>query len=386
MEWRMTDQQPETPQVLATELLHQAERCASAGLLGAAQALFVQAWTIGAQHDPDIASTAAWGVACLFVRMGLYDQSAEWFKRVVTPPVGGKRLWITTVQMLEEACQMLSANPPEVAADALPALPQPIFAPSQPAADLPALGIRSLGCFQILRGGVVLPACKARKSIALFRYLLTRHHRTAHKEELMELLWPNAHPREAAHSLHVAVNALRRHVDPRESSYLLFEAGYYTVSPDAPVEIDCDTFDALIDEAEGYWRANDLLCAERAFSRAIACYQGDYFVDTHDLTWAVAKRERLLGRYLSALEHLGRICFNQRHFQQAAECYQRLLDRDGYREDAYCQLMRCYSELGRRSEALQLYKRCALILATDLGLEPMQETQALYRVISGADA
>jgi LuxR family maltose regulon positive regulatory protein len=45
--------------------------------------------------------------------------------------------------------------------------------------------------------------------------------------------------------------------------------------------------------------------------------------------------------------------------------------------------MRCYSELGRRSEALQQYKRCATILANDLGLEPMEETQALYRAICG---
>jgi DNA-binding SARP family transcriptional activator len=379
MERRMAKEQPENPQELAAELLQQAERCVSVGLLEPAQILLTQVWTIGVQHDLDIANTAAWGIACLLVRLGCYDQSAEWFKRVAGPPVGSEGLWATTMEMLEQACQGLAANLRQTSvAQALPA-------PSAPAADMPALTIRNLGCFQVIRDGTPLPVCKARKSIALFRYVLTRRHRTAHKEELMELLWPNAHPREAAHSLHVAVNALRRYIDPRENSYLLFEAGYYTINPDAPVEIDCDTFEALINEAEAYWRANDLLCAEHTFSQAIASYQGDYVVDAHDMTWAVAKRERLLGRYLTALEHLGQICFNQRLFEQAADCYQRLLERDGYREDAHCQLMRCYSELGRRNEALQQYKRCAFILANDLALEPMQETQALYRLIAGAD-
>jgi DNA-binding SARP family transcriptional activator len=201
----------------------------------------------------------------------------------------------------------------------------------------------------------------------------------------MELLWPDAHPREAAHSLHVAVNALRRYIDPAAGSYLLFEAGHYMVSPDAPLQNDCDTFEHLINEAQQFWRSSDLLRAEQSFSQAITCYQGDYQILAHDLTCALATRERLLACYLSALDQLGQVYFEQRRFQQAAECYQRLLERDEYREDVHCQLMRCYSQLGRRSEALQQYKRCATLLANDLGLKPMQETQALYGAIFGTN-
>ncbi len=58
-----------------------------------------------------------------------------------------------------------------------------------------------------------------------------------------------------------------------------------------------------------------------------------------------------------------------------------VLERDGYREDAYCQLIRCYWQLGRRSEALRQYERCVTILRRDLGLEPMPEIQELYRAI-----
>lgn len=71
-----------------------------------------------------------------------------------------------------------------------------------------------------------------------------------------------------------------------------------------------------------------------------------------------------------------------RQFEPAIECYQRLLERDGYREDAHCQLMRCYVQLGRRHDAPGQYRRCASILANDLGLEPVQEIQALYHEIS----
>jgi DNA-binding SARP family transcriptional activator len=68
-------------------------------------------------------------------------------------------------------------------------------------------------------------------------------------------------------------------------------------------------------------------------------------------------------------------------FEQAIECYQRLLERDSYREDAHGQLMRCYMQLGRRGAAVQQYERCAALLAAELDLEPMPEIQDLYRLI-----
>jgi LuxR family transcriptional regulator, maltose regulon positive regulatory protein len=229
---------------------------------------------------------------------------------------------------------------------------------------------------------MVLPICTAHKAIALFRYLLSRRHQAAHKEELLELLWPDASQRAATHSLHVAVSALRRYLDPPTGSYLLFEDGHYSIHPAAPVEDDVRHFEQCCEDAERYRRANEFIRAQQCYREAIGCYEGDYYVGEQDFTWAIAEQERLLTRYLTALDHLGQILIVRKHFEPAIECYRRLLERDGYREDAYCQLMRCYWQLGRRSEALRQYERCATILAKDLGLEPMEETRTLYQAIS----
>jgi DNA-binding SARP family transcriptional activator len=166
----------------------------------------------------------------------------------------------------------------------------------------------------------------------------------------------------------------------------VFAAGRYALSPGAPLEDDSLAFSQLNDEAEHFWRRGNLAEAQGAYARAIACYGGDYYVDDHDLAWALDVRERLLIRYLLALDRLGQIWMEQRRFDAAAECYQRLLERDGYREDAYCQLIRCYLQLGRRGDALRQYQRCASILASDLGLEPMSEMQELYQDIMGMHA
>lgn len=363
---------------LAAGLLHQGEQCAQIGLPQQAIEILGNVWTISVECAPELANSAAWEIGWLAARRGRYAEAAAWFERVARPPDNAP-LWPIMRETLLEMCRLLDQQP--VCSSLVPpsAPSSTIVTPSA----LPPLVVTSLGCFHVTRAGAVLPTCKARKSIAIFRYLLLQHHRAAHKDELIDLFWPDSQPREATHSLHVAISGLRRYLDPAEGSYVLLDAGHYQLNPDAPIDDDCTRFGQLIETAEQYWRAGNAACARQAYADAIACYQGDYYLDDRDLLWAVAELERLLTRYLLALDRLGRILIMQRQPETAVECFQRLLERDSYREDAHCQLMLCYQQLGRRGEALRQYQVCAAILAQDLGLEPMPETQALYQRIVG---
>src|SRR5918997_3254737 len=171
----------------AMALFRQAEHYAIVGLFAKAQALLAQVWSATRSRDAALASTAAWEMAWLLVRSGAYRDAAAWFDRVVTPPASGSRFWPVTQQAVAELCRALTVDPPVA--------PAPPHAPSVPRSA--PLQVRNLGHFQIVRAGEVLPLCKTRKAIAIFRYLLTQRDRAAHKEELMELFWPDASPREA---------------------------------------------------------------------------------------------------------------------------------------------------------------------------------------------
>jgi DNA-binding SARP family transcriptional activator len=360
---------PETMRELAAALLDQSERCALAGLLHQAEAILTQTWTIAAEPAPDLANAAAWELAWLLVRREAYAEAIEWFHRIGAPLVKESLLWPAARQAIVRICLGL-ANKPSEPADTPPRSPQAQSLPAhdQPSPELPMLTVRNLGRFQVTRAEVVLPICTAHNAVALFRYLLTRHDHMASKEELMELLWPEAQSRAAANRLHVAVSTLRRHLDSPRGSYLLFED-------------DCSAFQQLSAQGEQRWRADDLPGAQQVYTQALTWYHGDYYVDTRDLLWAINVQEQLLSRYLTMLDHLGQIYITQRRFDQAAGCYQRLLERDSYREDGHAQLMRCYLQLGRRGDALRQYERCVAILAKDLGLEPMWEIQELYHAI-----
>jgi DNA-binding SARP family transcriptional activator len=384
MELHTVEEQTQEVRRLAADLLRQGERCIAAGLISQAEVLLAQVWTMANGLDTTLADHAAWNVAWLLVHREAYADAAEWFSRIVALPTQTDALWPIARQGLEQLCRLAGRSGNQMPASALRPLVHLTPQPEQPAQLLP-LKIIDLARFQVIRAETSLPACKARKSIGILRYLLTRPYYTANKDELIEVFWPDTSPRKSAHNLHVAVSALRHHLDLCEESYLLFEAGNYMINPAAPLEHDCAVFLHLSDEADRCRRAGDVRGAEQAYTCAIAIYQGDYDVDDRDLIWAITERERLLARYLSVLEHLGRILIEHDRFELALDCYQRLLERDNYREDICGQLMHCYWQLGRRGEALRYYERSAEILAKDLGLEPAQELQALYRAISNAE-
>lgn len=378
---RQVVEAPDSIAALAQELFAQAERCAQAGLLQQATVVLTQAWSLAETSAPELANVAAWENGWLLLRLGHPDEAVPWFHKVVHPPPDVP-LWSATKDVLVQFCASLVRQP---TASPYTALPAPLPTTSSPnGTTLPLLEITNLGRFQVARGGQVLPVCGARKAVALLRLLLLRRQRMVCKEELMELLWPDVAARQAAHSLHVTVNALRDYLDPGAAtdSYLLFEAGSYRINPAAWVSDDCAQFQQLVSAAEQWGRKGDLDQAQRTYYHALALYQDDYYLGPHVFTWAIAERERLLTCYLQVLDHLGRILMQQNHWELAADCYDRLLACDRYREDAHCQLIRCYWQLGRRATALQQYARCRTILANELGLEPMEETQSLYQAIS----
>jgi DNA-binding SARP family transcriptional activator len=356
-----------------TDLLARGAHLLMAGLHRQALPNFAQAWSLAQREHADLANRAAWEAARVLIHLHEPVAASEWFGRMTAPP-------------LATAGWHASSLPTAPAERTAP--PQDIGArlQSEQVNALPILEVRNLGHFQISRGGGVLPRCGARKSVSLFRYLLTRRNRAAQKDTLQDLFWPDADMQRAGHSLHVAINVLRRYLDPPDGSYLAFEHGHYAIAAEAPIVDDCYLFEQLCDEGEEYQRRREFGPAKAAFARALGCYHGDYYLEAPDLAWALPEHERLLAKYLATLDHLGQVLMVEQLYESAIECYRNLLRRDCYREDAHGQLMRCYVLTGRRGAAVRQFNECAALLKSDLGLEPMPELQELYRAITHPQA
>ncbi len=245
--------------------------------------------------------------------------------------------------------------------------------------------ITQFGRFKIIRGSAALLPCRARKAIALFRFLLTRPDYEVHRDELTALLWSEVDQREAGHSLHVAISALRKYLDANGRSYLNFEAGFYRIDADAQLDLDVEAFRQLLGDARRFQQADALEQAIACFEQALSLYTGDFSVDSLDEIWALAERERWLIVYLQALEDLGELLVRTGNDAAALGPFRILLDRDVYREDIHARVMQCYWRIGRRHEAIRQFELCAYKLRTDLGIEPMPALTSLLASIKSND-
>jgi len=81
---------------------------------------------------------------------------------------------------------------------------------------------------------------------------------------------------------------------------------------------------------------------------------------------------------------LGRRLQGEGRREDAIALYSRALELDNLAEDLYRNLMLCFRELGRPSEALQVYRRCRELLSVVLGLQPSPETEAVRRSLDAA--
>lgn len=120
---------------------------------------------------------------------------------------------------------------------------------------------------------------------------------------------------------------------------------------------------------------------------AVSLYHGDFLAGftirnaPEFEAWVLLEQERLRQMFLVALTDL--ITFYQQRGQLAAaiSCGQRLLATDPLQEDIHRQLMTLYVQDNQRPAALAQYEHCVRVLDEELGIEPDEETMALYRAI-----
>jgi len=118
--------------------------------------------------------------------------------------------------------------------------------------------------------------------------------------------------------------------------------------------------------------------AAELYRQAIDLYRGDLLTDCYD-DWCLVERERLRRLYLQALDSLMAFHVKRNELAEAIDVAARILESDPLREEVHRDLIELYVESGQRAAALRQYRLCEQTLKRELGIEPMPETQALFR-------
>jgi DNA-binding SARP family transcriptional activator len=264
--------------------------------------------------------------------------------------------------------------------------PQTVVADTLPTATtLPGhspcrLRVKTLGRFQVWLDGQPVPdhCWRRRKLAALFKCLIAAPKHRVPRDQVAELLWPQAEPEVSAGNLRVIVHLLRRMLDkPECESCLRYEGDVLVLNASphgAPPHhwLDAAAFTRLAHNAID---RNDMYAGRSA----LALYTGDYLPDDPYQEWALQRREELRRLHVRLLLHMAALGAEQGLVDAAIAWLEKALASDPCHEQAVRQLMIMQRNAGVRAHAIRTYRGLARALRDEFDLDPESETQALYQ-------
>jgi predicted ATPase/DNA-binding SARP family transcriptional activator len=247
----------------------------------------------------------------------------------------------------------------------------------------PAVRIRLLGGFEATGadGHALAPgAWRLRKARSLVKLLALAPGRLLHREQVIDALWPEAEAEAGRNNLHQVVHAARRaiatlNIDP--TTILRTHDDVLDLSP--AVATDVEQLQAAVREAQAAGAREEISRLLRD-SPAELLPEDAYepWMQTHIAAFREWRTQLVMDM---AEAHL-----NNAEADQAVVLLSPVVAADPLHEPAVRALMRALAEIGRRSEALQVYERLRDVLQDELGADPEPSTRQLFSGLLQAGA
>jgi DNA-binding SARP family transcriptional activator len=228
------------------------------------------------------------------------------------------------------------------------------------------LRIWLLGGFRAAVDGtpVAEEAWRRNKAKALVKLLALARGKRLHREQLMDVLWPDLAPEAAAANLRKAVYFARRALAPEHlalrDEMLRLEAAHLWV--------DVDAFELAAE-------AGDLRAA-------VELYGGDLLPEDRFESWTVERRDQLHARFARRLLDHARELEAAGDPDGATAALERLAVADPLSEEAVMAVIRAHALAGQRHLALRWYRQFEARLDEELGVEPGTEARRLHEDIA----
>lgn len=243
------------------------------------------------------------------------------------------------------------------------------------------LAIQLLGEFRIkVRGRVVEEERWPRQQAKLLvKILALEPKHQLHRQQLIDVIWPDLDAESGAANLHKMIHMARRALEPAlqsgaDSSYIVTEKQHVQLRSSGELWIDVAVFEKLAERA--------LRSASTAdYEAALGVYGGELLSDDRYFEWCLPKRDHLRALREQLLLGLGRALAADQQHPRAIKIFDELVAAAPANEDAHRQLMMLYVLTGRRSEALRQFQRCTDAVRQELDAEVEDATQQLYRRI-----
>jgi DNA-binding SARP family transcriptional activator len=252
----------------------------------------------------------------------------------------------------------------------------------------PRLRIAICGKLSVEAGALTLlerdfPARQGRR---LWCYLVLERRRTVSRDELAEALWSDESPDGWDASLSAVMSRLRTMLKPVAAAVpeveVASDAGGYRLHlpTDAFVDFERGRFGLHLAESAVSQGDTGTALAEGRVALEIAA-RG--FLPGDGLPWIELRRRQLRDIQIHAAECLAESELRRGEPLRAEREAEQLLLIDPLNETGYRVRMEAAAALGNRAGVLRSMAQCRELLASIAGMVPSQETERLYRELTG---
>jgi serine/threonine protein kinase, bacterial len=230
-----------------------------------------------------------------------------------------------------------------------------------------------LGPFRLERDGIPLDVGAWQSRVqTLFKLLATAPNRQRLRDDLIDILWPDAAPDTAAGNLRMLVHRLRLTLGAGGPSPVLSDHGWITLNPAYDWELDLDRLEALLRDSDG---------GIGVLEQAAELCRGEPLIEDRYEDWAAPIRERAQRTWRDLTLRLASLHRSRGSFDESIRWYERALEADPLDEEALRGLLAVLSVVGRPADAVRRYQQFEHRLAEEMDVPPSPETLELIQGI-----
>lgn len=235
---------------------------------------------------------------------------------------------------------------------------------------------------------------QSRQLRTILKLLIIRRGKPIPGSQIIEKVWPDKNPEQAAQHLYVRISQIRKIL--KKSGFqdcIQTVDGGYIFQQDPPLEkdeeriiwIDVDEFEQKANLGREHLENRAFNQAISLFKKAITHYRADFLIEDLYEDWTISERERLRDRYLMVLTEMAEAYAQTGRYRHAIDISQQVLSVDPCRESTFVQLMLYYYHLGERSKSLEIFERCQKTLKKEMEVDPDNFTQELAQKIHAGE-
>jgi len=248
------------------------------------------------------------------------------------------------------------------------------------------LYISLLGGFHLVYGVHTLSADQIHlhKARDMLKLLALSPNQRLHREELLEMLWPEHAPQQAAHNLSQTLYTLRPKLKALDASIRLdFEDECLNLKAPDGITSDVEDFEQAARSVLGY-TGRITTQATANCHEAILKYTGDLLPDDGPSDLFYPRREQLRQMYIELLLLFAHYSLELKDYLPTIDALQKIIALDPAHEDAHMRLMRTFALNGQRQAAIRQYQILEEALRRELDVTPSPEsTKIRDQILNG---